>query len=529
MNCFRNLISNEQKQHINRFISKNKKSSITNKSKEVVLFEECFEYPRLIAFSYFAEFWSIRKYKLVSYNPHFRVSLSSKLRKLLTEIFLAKHPQHILLKILRSMGIRSRIKPDRIGLNHLELTQIASMRGESKEALLNFSYSGVPLGEIFYDWFLRKNLKPTVDTNSNLFLTEFENFLGNAKWWLNYFDNVNVKAVHISHHVYIQGLPARIAIFRGIPVYAVSFDRCYFLSESHQYSEMEFENYHSTNEEFFNYKISIPEVKEKLNALQKGEEFITKEHSSVSSFKSNDANWGFKDSQNQVNVLIATHCFTESVHHLGSLLFPDYYMWTLFLANLSKNTSYSWYIRAHPYFNSAEHKTFYSILKDNPHLIEVPSDISLSQLVKSGINAVFTAYGTIGFDAPSLKVLTVAASTNAAYKNYTFCKIPNDVSDLVKIVEELPDLILTHKIKEEELLHFFSVHFLRMSHSWLFGNLQELVAKSMGQYSQVFTDAKLFSFWIDSICTKDYEDKIRLNIKTFIERQAYFMDGHSIG
>ena len=42
----------------------------------------------------------------------------------------------------------------------------------------------------------------------------------------------------------------------------------------------------------------------------------------------------------KIKVLITTHCFYDVPHALGELLFPDFYEWLKYLAQISNKTNY---------------------------------------------------------------------------------------------------------------------------------------------------------------------------------------------
>ena len=48
-----------------------------------------------------------------------------------------------------------------------------------------------------------------------------------------------------------------------------------------------------------------------------------------------------------IKVLICTHEFFDDPNSTGGLLFPDFYEWLKYLAQISNKTNYDWYIKPH--------------------------------------------------------------------------------------------------------------------------------------------------------------------------------------
>jgi hypothetical protein len=394
---------------------------------------------------------------------------------------------------------------------------------------LSFRFLKIPIGENFYDWYLRVNEVETIDTESRQFFSQLVWFVGLAKWWNFYFQKEQIESLHVSHSVYVQGMIARIAMFNQVKVYVVSFDKCYRLSRQNLHSEGEFSFYDPKSLNFFNYEIDLEESRRELVRLKRGDLFVTKEHSLVSGFRNPSTEFAIDCDSSKIHALIATHCFTESVHQQGDLLFPDYYTWTAFMAKITQDSPHSWYVKAHPYFSTTELLIFKNLIAEFPHLIEIPADISITHLFNQGVNVVFTGYGTIGFDASTHGVPVVAASTNASYKNYSFCIQPKSREGLENVIRNLETILASHIINEKELLHYFSVHHLRQVTTWLFGNYLNSLIEHVENYSNIFTDARIFSFWLDSVWSQETHSLLAKKVETFIEGDSYFMDGHFNG
>ena len=90
---------------------------------------------------------------------------------------------------------------------------------KNKKDVENFSINGVWIGDLIYDSYLKKFFKPTINLNCLGFQKFFEKCVANFLFWEEYFDNNRVKGLATSHTVYLNGIPLRIAVKRGIQTF----------------------------------------------------------------------------------------------------------------------------------------------------------------------------------------------------------------------------------------------------------------------------------------------------------------------
>jgi hypothetical protein len=492
---------------------------------KIILFEEFYEIPRSIAFSFFADYWRQKGFRLVSYSVLPQTSFFLKIKKNISKLFLINHQNFFIFRFSRLIGIHYNLNPSVENLSKIDFDNISPLIGSNKENILKFRFLNIPVGENFYDWHLRKNKLGTIDSSSDLFRNDLFFFMGLVNWWNVFFQNQSVEAIHVSHSVYLQGMIARVAIFNNIPTYVVSIDKCYRLSKENLHAEGEFQYYDPNSSNFFDYQISYSGAETELVRLKNGEPFISKEHSTISGFKNKNFDFKIDDKANSINALIAAHCFTESVHQNGMMLFPDYLTWAQHLGNLSITSPHKWYIKAHPFFTPEENKIFNQLLVEYPHLTGVPADINIIKLFEEGIDIVFTCYGTIGFDASCMGVPVVMGSQNSAYKNYNFTIQPKNLVEFNNIVNSLPEILKNHRIDYKQILHYFSIHHLRQTITWLFGDSLQCIIDDMGRYENIFQDPKILSLWVEKVWNPELQSALESKVKLFLEGDRYFIDG----
>jgi hypothetical protein len=492
----------------------------------IVLFEETFEYPRIIAMSYFAMYWSSKGYNLHSYQVEVKRNFVREFYSNLLGRLPVLHESRIKHRIYKSLSFSGRIKPGIAKLNDEDREIVTDLKNASKQEVLNLTFMGIHVGENFYDWYLRVYQRVTIDTNSIEFTESLAKFLQLTKWWVQFFEENNVVAVNISHSTYAQGLLARIAVAKNITCICVSFDKLYSLNKERVHSDCEFQEYEKSANSFLKYPIDFERSKIELDRLVTGNEFVTKEHRIKSGFQDMNVDFEFPYSECQYKSMIASHCFTDAPHQQGDFLFPDFYTWFEFMAEATLDSEHQWYVKPHPHFTASEDEAFRLIVEKYPHLVSIPKGVSNVELFRFGIKCVFTVHGTIAFDAATQGIMSVGATNNASFKNYGFSVLPRSVDGLREIILNLSRYVDDHRVSESEVLHYFDVHHLRPMYTWIFREKLLEISKTMSGYSNIFNNSKLLDLWLSTVWNQNYHFENLGSIEEFLKSGEYFVDGH---
>jgi hypothetical protein len=496
------------------------------KSKGIVLFEESIEFPRMIAMSYLAMYWSRSGYDLYSYPVGLK---RNSVREMLATIFAripTKREASVKYRIFKSLSFSGRIRPGSMKLSDEDWMFLSSYIGSSRQRVLELTFRGIHVGENYYDWYLRTYHRTTIDTNSKEFFESLAKFIKLTKWWIEFFDRNIVRAVNISHSTYAQGLMARIAISKNIKCINMSFDKLYSLDSENPYSDCEFQGYEKDSMVFHNYALDLNRSSSKLDQLITGSEFVTREHRIKSGFQDLSIQFNFPNSECKYMSMIASHCFTDAPHQQGTLLFPDFFAWFEFMAKSTQNSEHLWFAKPHPHFTIPEDEAFRLVVAKYPHLIPIPKGVSNLQLFEFGIRSVFTVHGTIAFDAATQGIMSVSASNNTSYKKYNFSIQPKSIEELGEVILNLEKYIDAHLVNKEEVLHYFDLHHLRPMYSWVFRDKLKQISETLGGYSNIFSDLKLLDEWTSTVWTQKYHDENLRSIQEFIESGRYFVHGH---
>jgi len=423
-------------------------------------------------------------------------------------------------RILNAVGISKFIQPKNTRKYRLLALEILEeVKQNNKKFLLDLKVEEIRIGDLFYDWHLRERSLDTVNIRSLDFEQDFVHFVSNFYWWLNYFKSKQIESVFVSHTVYFQAVPARIGLELGSKVYLVGNDRIYKLRPDRKWSDIEFLDYQPNSETQFGYKIDLTRSRLEINKLRNGER-ITAAHVYASGFVGNSLEKVIETREN-VNILIACHCFSDAPHVYGDMLFEDFREWLNFIGKLSNATNFHFYAKAHPNFSESDKLHYANFLKDYSRIKEIPSTFSNLELFRQGINVVLTIYGTIAFEAAYEGILVVNASLNTPHVNYSFSISPESVEEYRETILNLENIMLNWKINPLDVEHFFDLHHLRKSNNLLFGEHYRNFYESIGGYAKQFSNPRVYDFWLENRYS-DYSMRFEKIIHNFLNSDLYF-------
>ncbi|WP_028584669.1 hypothetical protein [Desulfogranum mediterraneum] len=346
---------------------------------------------------------------------------------------------------------------------------------KNKKDLEGLEISGICIGDLVYDLYIRKFEETTVDIKSEKLRELLKEAVCYLLFWQRYFSAHKVKAVLVSHCVYPwNGIVARVAVFQQVSVFLVQPNRIYHIDNSH-------------NARAYNQYIDYPKrfaalaIEEKKKALClakkniekrfRGEKDVGGHHliSTLSTVKTKDRILPISD---KFKVLIASHCFSDDNHVYGNNIFSDFYEWLEFLGRVSERTGYDWYIKLHPDRYDWETEHIFEFTKKYNAINILDSTVSHLQLVEEGIGCVLTVYGTIGFEYAALGVPVVTSAPWNPTVGYSFNLHPKDEQEYREILCNLPGIKL--EIDYEEVCEYYYCHYIDEPDNWLYNSFSQL-------------------------------------------------------
>lgn len=391
---------------------------------------------------------------------------------------------------------------------------------QNKIQLEKLEINKVLVGDLIYDSYLKDNKRETVDLKSKDFLVYFKKCLKIFFFWESYFKRNRIKSVVVSHTVYLNAIPLRIAIRNNVSAYQINLKSIYFLNNKNKFAYKQYKFYPKIFSRFnktFKRK-AILEAKKRLKLRFKGEVGVDMAYSTRSAYKNIYDSRLIKKSK-KIKILVATHCFMDSPHSLGNNLFCDFYEWFKFLGNISLITDYDWYIKTHPDFHPLTLKVINDFTLNYKKFILLPTDSSHNQLIREGIDFALTIYGTIGCEYAAKGIPVINASINNPHIKYDFNMHPKNITEYKNILINLNKTKFNFNI--DKVYEYYYMHNLYYKEALLFGDYSKLL-KKIGGYKKIiqsdFYKFFLINFNID-------EHKLLLGrVKSYIDSKYYISD-----
>lgn len=513
----------------NQFLIHNKKlfpaSRNCDRNTPVILMEFNGMRSAHIAYSYLANTLALKHNAQI--KSYFGAKLTSPLQR--CKWFLANLLNIGHFATYRSFGVNEFISITLSSFQRKKALQLYSMVSSSinsKVDVESLHLDGVWVGDLLYDSYLKKFKVPTIDTSSKTFLTFFLEFVETFIFWSDYFDDHDVRAINVSHCVYVLALPLRIAIQRGIDGFQANATHVYRLSMSNLFAYNDFksfpERFDELPDDVRNAGLSL--AKDRIQRRFRGEVGVDMSYSKKSAYgDSRPENLLVKS--NKKKILIATHCFFDSPHSYGKNLFPDFYEWLHFLGMLSDKTDYDWYIKTHPDFLPRTKEVVMEFVQMFPKFHLLPSSASHLQIVDEGIDVALTCYGTIGFEYAALGVPVINASINNPHIAYDFNIHPRSIDEYSSILYNIQQLELN--IDSRQIYQYYFMKFIFNTQNLFFSNYQHFLDR-IGGYRYQFSPAA-YRHWLCEF-SNDKHHSIKNDLSKFVDSGDFRMDHrHSPG
>ena len=505
------FLNNNQKRFIKHNYETFESHEKNNLNKKIILMELNETVTNTIAYSYIANQLS-KKYNasLTAYFPRIPRKLSSKLIWKFRSFFGSP-----ILSIFKSFGINSFIVPS---LNNHILKESRKIYNEqlllinNKYDIEKITINGILFGDLIYDSYLNYHKQPTIYAETKVFKRHLNYCIQLIVYWNNFFSDNDVEAINVSHTVYTNAIPLRIAAKLGINCFQTNANDIYRLTEENIFAYRDFVGYRK-NFERLNPEEQVSGIKKAKVRIDKrlsGEVGVDMPYSKKSAYTlpNNDRILSKSD---KIKVLLAPHCFFDSPHPFGLNFYPDVFAWLEELVEISYQTDYEWYVKTHPDFITETKFLIENFFKLHSNFKLLPSDTSHIQLVDEGIDFALTIWGSIGFEYAAMNKPVINASLNNPHIAYDFNINPKSREEYKKILMNLKDV--KHKINVDDVYGYYYMKHLHYNKNWLFKNFEKFTSVSASNIVRNSSD--IYLYWIDN-WTEKRQQEILDSVNEFI-------------
>ena len=451
------------------------------------------------------------------YSIYEKQTLQSKIKWLLGTIFNIRT-----FKLYRSIGADQFISIYKKNTNEVNRQfKFLKKKIKSKKDIENICLEKIWVGDLIYDTYLRKYQKSTIEINDDKFFIFLKSCIQEFYFWFEYFKKNNIKAIILSHAVYLYAMPMRIAINHNIPSYIPDLHKLYYFNKKNisfkrKKNEVFFES------KFFKEKFNLLSTKKKNIGLEIGRKILQQKISGkqkpfyMENYKINKKRINLQ-AKKKIRVMIAMHTFTDSPHVYGCNFFTDFYEWLKFLSNIMKITDYEWFIKPHPNNIINNFNEIKEFVNNNPKIQMIPHDLKISDIKKLKIDFVLTIFGTVASEYPALGIKVINASRNTPFKFFNFSKTPKNIKEYRNILLKLNYYKYKINIKEMYIFHFMNnIYYTR---NYLTPKFDFFINKKIKNYNNVFSDI-FYDSWIKNTTEHRFCEN-KKQIKNFIESREY--------
>lgn len=487
-------------------------------SKNNILIEFYNHRPSLIAYSYFSNILAKKyKSKIISYHPNF-FSFKFLIKDFIKKFFLIGNHE-----IYKSFGTNKIIFPKKKLFREIKINKKINKiikKIKSNKDLLNLKIDNIPIGDLFYDEYLRRFNETSINLGDVKFINYLDESIELFFYWKNYIKKNNVKAIIHSHTCYHLGLPGRIGIFLNLEVYNVGLIYAYKLSKKNILRSSGFKDYPKV------FKFLKKKINKNLHNIAKNElnkKFkggidtmqLFNQTSDFLSFNKKDIVKKYNKSK-KTKVLIAAPCFTDAPHSYGRNLFNDFHEWLDFVGKISKITNYEWLIKLHPAHYDRNELAMKKFETKYNKFKFLPKYTTHNKIISNNISAVLTVYGSIAHEYPLFGIPVINSSLNNPHIAYSFSIHPKTKNELRNLLLNINKLKVKNfnKIKKE----IYEYYYTRLMSEYFFPNYKKIVYKLKDNAG----GSEFYNEWIKLFNMKIH-DKILNDCSKFINSNKFRM------
>lgn len=349
-----------------------------------------------------------------------------------------------------------------------------------KDALISLAIQGVNVGDLVNDSFIRFKPAPTVSLRDSylwLVLWQAHRDVRRAK---EYFTHRKPQLFLTSYSSYIQhGIPVRVALQNGVRVFTFG-----------EYQE--FAKELSTRDWFHTIDpdplaadfAKMSQQQEKLAIAEAALSTRLKggiDAATVYMKKSAYAESGEAVPDVAGAVIVFLHDFYDSPYIYRDMVFPDFWEWVCFTIETMQKARIKFHLKPHPNQIELNDDVLQALQLCYPDISIISSKISNTQLVKGGIAAGVTIYGSVVNEMAYLGVPTIACSRHP-HSSFDFCAT-------ARTREEYATLLRNHAVsrvdattmREQSLIFYYMFNFGR-------GEAEKQLTDAVMKYRLACTD-----------------------------------------
>ena len=107
--------------------------------------------------------------------------------------------------------------------------------------------------------------------------------------------------------------------------------------------------------------------------------------------------------------------------------------------------------------------------------------------------------------------------------NYSFSRGAKSRADYDQMLNSLSSMVDDFSVNREELLHFFDMHYLRKTSSWLWGDQRKHMLDTCGGFPNYFTSPIVLSYWAGFASENQKFENLLDRLEKFMDSDRYML------
>ena len=332
---------------------------------------------------------------------------------------------------------------------------------ESKEMLEDLTITGIKVGDLVYDSYLRFKPAATVDLRSAYLWIVIWQTLRDLRQARAYMFGVKPRMFIATFSTYIQhGVAVRVALAAGVEVFT-------FGNHYEFYKQLKLTDWaHTRNPD--GYHSGFARLEDPAPKLEEAERALSARLSggidAATAYMRRSAYAGTAELPEGIegSLLVFLHDFFDSPHCYRGMIFPDFWEWATFTLNLARREGIKVFVKPHPNQIESSKAVVQQLMAQYPEATFLSTDTSNAQLAKAGVACAVTVYGTISHEMAYLGVPSIAAGHNP-HVSFSFCHTARNRNEYARLILSHRSLLRSPEKLRRESLEFYYMHNLRIA------------------------------------------------------------------
>jgi hypothetical protein len=328
---------------------------------------------------------------------------------------------------------------------------------KSKQELLALTMSGVVVGDLIYDTYLRYRARRTVRIGSVSLLY----YIYKARCVAHVSEELasypQIHSYLSSYSTYIQhGIPVRIFLKNNITVMTAGNLQQRFKKLSVQ------DHLHTSSHH--RYKLIFQSLDDKTAKIEKGMAALRSKFSGII-----DSTFGYMKESAYQNAteqqdarkfdgVLFLHDFYDSPHIYRNMLFPDFYEWMLHTFRLIEKHGLNIGVKPHPNQIAGSKEDIERLKREFKNILWIDPKTSNKDILSSGITFGISVYGTVLHELAFHGIQPISAGDHP-HSAFDFVHNPGTVEEYDRLILNAGNLSLPQDYKNQVATFYYMHHF----------------------------------------------------------------------